>query len=360
MSVISKSFASSSLENGPDDLFYFTDDSAILSYSTSVFSYTMWDRITFNIYGEFPDFEQQPATYGELLNSSAGESTISNYSVAAASGYEDEPEGTLLLEEIISTPTTLAAISVPNSYQYLADYYSGDDTFIASKSASVGIDDKIFGFAGNDTFYTYGTGERYDKVYGGDGIDTSVYESPRSNYDVFKAPNNVYNVLTDSRDLEGYTVVDLVGDDSGDQLVDVERLRFTDTNVALDFDRGENGYRAASLITSMFGSEFIEIYFAPALNLIDQGMNETEIAQLVIDLGMISVSSSPNFVAAIYENVVGVSPDPLTQALYASQIDNGDLTHAGLVAIGAGVPLIESQILELGVWRESGFEYLSF
>jgi len=114
------------------------------------------------------------------------------------------------------------------------------------------------------------------------------------------------------------------------------------------------------MITTLFGADLIPTYFAPAVGLIDDGMSEIAIAQLVIDLGLIESSSNQSFVAEIYENVVGQSPDPLTLALYTSQLDKGELTQAGLVAIGASVPLIEAQITDLSSWRESGLEYLGF
>jgi len=362
VSVVSTAYLSEVFRNGPDDQLYFTNDTEIISSSTSNIKYLWGDGAYYiNYFGSFSLPNQSLSTYGDLLEFGGSTSSISRYTITAGPSHpEGVAEGMLLLKETLSAPISLSDVSQPANYQFVTDYYSGDDTFIASKAEGIAADDIIFGFGGNDTFYTYGTGERYDKVYAGDGIDTAVYEAPRSNFDIFRAPNNIYNVLTDARDLEGFSVVDRVGNESGDQLVDVERLRFTNTNVALDFGREQNSYKAAAMITTLFGADLIPTYFGPAVGLIDDGMSEIAIAQLVIDLGLIESSSNQSFVAEIYENVVGQSPDPLTLALYTSQLDKGELTQAGLVAIGASVPLIEAQITDLSSWRESGLEYLGF
>lgn len=140
----------------------------------------------------------------------------------------------------------------------------------------------------------------------------------------------------------------------------IERLEFTDKKVAVDFERGENSFKAAALITTMFGSDLIPTYFAPAVDLIDQGSSIDQIAQLAIDLGLVDASSNENFFANVYENVVGVEADPSTQALYVSQLDSGELSQAELVVIGANASIIEAQMSELATWRESGLDYLDF
>ena len=48
-------------------------------------------------------------------------------------------------------------------------------------------------------------------------------------------------------------------------------------------------------------------------------------------------------VSKVYlSEVFSNGPDPLTLAPYNSQLDNGELTQAGLVAIGVSVPLMEA------------------
>ena len=160
---------------------------------------------------------------------------------------------------------------------------------------------------------------------------------------------------------EEYLTIPVTGS-SGQTIyvTNVERLELTNTRVALDFEQGQNGFKAAALITTMFGAELIPTYFSPAVSLVDQGSTEEQIAQLVIDLGLLDTSSNETFFSEIYQNVLGVEPDALTRALYVNQLDSGQLSHAGLVVIGSNASIIEAQMSELTTWREVGLEYLGF
>lgn len=243
--------------------------------------------------------------------------------------------------------------------------WGGDDVFIGDRTNAQG--DSIYGYGGNDRFVMTYSDQYTEKFRGGDGVDTAVFESA-SEYWNIRPTDSAWNTFTQQGDLVGYNVSDsrFEGTDTyGEfghvmQIVEVERLEFTDKKVALDFEQGENSFKAAALITTMFGSDLIPTYFAPAVNLVDQGSTVAQIAQLVIDLGLVDASSNQQFFSNIYENVIGVEADPLTQALYVSQLDSGELSQAGLVAIGANASIIESQMSELATWRESGLDYLGF
>lgn len=243
----------------------------------------------------------------------------------------------------------------------LSEEWSGNDRFIGDRDNP--SSDDVRGYGGNDIFYmTYGFGE-YERFDGDEGVDTVIFESSSSHWDI--SPVNLrFNVQTQTA-LTGYLVEDVrytSSDMYGEnghilEIVDVERLQFTDQTVALDFDRGQNGHQAVSLITTVFGSEWITSYFESAVDLLDEGLTANEIAQLVIDLGLVDTGSNERFVAAIYENVVGRTPDSLTQALYSDQLSTGELTHADLIAIGSQSPLVELQIPDLSQWQQHGLGY---
>lgn len=243
--------------------------------------------------------------------------------------------------------------------------WAGDDVFIGDRTNAQR--DSIFGYGGNDRFVMTYSDSNPEQFRGGDGIDTAILESASEHWEI-SSVDQMFNELTEQNDLSGYEVTDTRFVDTDDygqnghtlQISEVERLEFTDKKVALDFEQGENSFKAAALITSMFGSDLIPTYFAPAVDLVDQGSSVAQIAQLVIDLGLVDASSNQQFFSSIYENVVGVEADPLTQALYVSQLDSGELSQAGLVAIGANASIIESQMSELATWRESGLDYLGF
>jgi len=203
--------------------------------------------------------------------------------------------------------------------------------------------DSLYGGLGNDRLYG---GYDDDYLDGGDGLDTVWYDAALSVYRL--------EILDDR-----FVITDTAGEDGEDTLISIERLQFTDTSVALDFAKGQSGYNSATLIGTAFGAEYIDDYFAIGLSFFDANKSAAEIAQLIADNRLIERivgDSNEAWVAHVYENVVGVSPDDAALALYAGYLDNGDFTKAELLALAQGVASIEQQVDIVGL-QSSGLEY---
>lgn len=249
--------------------------------------------------------------------------------------------------------------------------YAGDDLFLPHSGSAEA--DGINGYAGNDVYKGYGddnpgakttTYQGSDFFDGGAGTDTAVYQGKASEYRILEN-TNIWDRMSESSPqfTSGYRVVDSVtGRDGTDDLVGVERLRFTDKTVALDFEAGQNGYKAAMFVGAAFGADYLDDYFAPAVGLIDSGMSVGQLSQLVIDLGLMDTlagKTNREFVDHVYENVVGVAPDALSEALYVNYLDRGVFTKASLLELAAGVPLLENQIDLVGL-QANGLDYVPF
>ena len=145
-------------------------------------------------------------------------------------------------ETVYSTGVSLAYLIYEEADPALEEMqiiYSEDDVFIGSTETTSDSTDSDYcvGFAGDDTFYGNAGGATvWDTFLGGAGLDTAVYRGAKSNYTISVATSSIWNHLTSNSDLSGYTVVDATSLDSQQQLVDVERLQFTDLNLALDTD----------------------------------------------------------------------------------------------------------------------------
>ncbi|WP_322993517.1 hypothetical protein [Limnohabitans sp.] len=240
--------------------------------------------------------------------------------------------------------------------------YSGNDTFIGFKSGkSTAASDVVDGFGGNDIFYGNGIGEASDIFYGGSGRDTSVYRGKKANYTI--APATVWDEYTQKSNLPGLKVTDKVGIDGSQYLHAVERLQFTDGTLAFDFQPGENGYKAAMLIGAAFGAQSVGTFFAPAVQLFDQGKTTAEMAQLVVDLKLIenTIGNTSNkaFVVEVYENVVGMKPDIFSEAIYINYLDTGAMSKAQLLTMAASAGLLETQINLTGL-QTTGVFYSGF
>ena len=209
--------------------------------------------------------------------------------------------------------------------------------------------------------YGNGSGKSDDIFYGGSGTDTSVYRGKLSNYTI--TAGAVWNDYTKQSDLQGFTVTDKTGLDGRQQLNGVERLQFTDGTLALDFNRGDNGYKAAMLIGAAFGKDKVTAFFAPGIQLFDSGMTTDAVAALITDLKLVenAIGSTSNkaFVDAVYKNVMGVVPDALSEALYTRYLDSGAMSKTQLLTLAANLGALENQINLTGL-QTSGVLYSVF
>lgn len=288
-------------------------------------------NVSFLLQGSFPD---NPSSFSNLgaLASQAG---------LSVTGYQLTVDGIQFSAASLnpSVSLSLALSSLDNTNRKnIEAYYSGNDVFIGSKANlnGTGDDDGVNGYAGNDTFTGYttsGSGSNTDKFYGGDGIDTLVLQGPRAEYSVSQILSDVF--MPDSLNGFGRIITDSVaGRDGKKSERYVERLQFSDKNVALDTD----GHALQTL-------EFIGVV-APSLqsnlairgvilNLFDQP-NQTmqSLCKAALDLNLISHATNTDLAKAVYGNVTngGIAPQSTTDALVSYINANGQANFMAAVA----------------------------
>lgn len=226
-----------------------------------------------------------------------------------------------------------------SSHAYSLDLLSGNDSFIASSTAN--INDKVQALGGNDSFTGYGdqagnNNSNGDEFYGGDGIDTAVYRGALSQYSV--QDSYVSDLRDQSYDmLLGKTVADHVGNRDGfDKLVDVERLHFSDTNVAFDTDVWDNAGSAYRLYTAAFDREPDEVGLGYWIEQLDNGASLQAAASGFIHSAEFASlyganASDTTFVTKLYNNVLDRDPDQGGLNYWLSQLDNGMSRESALI-----------------------------
>jgi hypothetical protein len=213
----------------------------------------------------------------------------------------------------------------------------------ASETLSSPLAGVFSGLGGNDVI----SGSLYgDTIDGGSGTDTVAYAGSRTTYSVAHSGG-------------GYSVSSSV--EGGDLLLDVERIRFGDYNLALDLD-GVAG-TAAKLVGAVFGRDFLEDreIMGIAISLLDAGMSYQQLSKLAVGTGIFASlagsHSHADFVAYVYENVMGVAIGAAELALYTGLLDSGDMTQGAFALIAAESPMNQLQIDLVGL-TQSGLEYL--
>jgi serralysin len=160
-------------------------------------------------------------------------------------------------------------------------------------------------------------------IDGGAGIDTVFFNAGLSSYSV-------------SHTSAGVTVS---GNGQTANMVNVERLHFSDMGLALDMS-GHAG-TVAKLIAAVFGQSYLgnSQYVGIGLNLVDSGMSETAVADLAVHTALFQSlagsTSNTDFVKLVYHNVIGVDPGPSELATYVGMLDSGQQTQASLAVMAA-------------------------
>jgi serralysin len=123
-----------------------------------------------------------------------------------------------------------------------ADNLFGTDT---NNSISGGAGkDSINGMGGNDVLVG---GQGDDQIIGGLGIDTAQFSGTFASYSI--AASKSLSTVTDKR----------LNSDGSDSLSSVERLKFSDKSIAIDFDG--NAGTSAKIIGAVLGKEAVKIPF---------------------------------------------------------------------------------------------------
>lgn len=147
-----------------------------------------------------------------------------------------------------------------------------------------------------------------------------------------------------------------------DSYVGFKRLVFNDKTVALDFEKGQPSYNAAMIIGAAFGKEFINPYFAIGVSLFDNQQPMGVVCDLIVRSGLIEVAvgnSNEAWVNHVYENIVGVKPDPLSSFIYTNYLDTGVYSKSSLLELALGVSSLESQVGLVGL-ETHGLAYTPF
>ena len=186
-----------------------------------------------------------------------------------------------------------------------------------------------------------------DYFDGGLGLDTVVYSGPIERYTINKSGNR-------------YVVSEPTGSDDTDNLVNIERLQFSNGKVALDVETGNAG-EAAKLIGALLGPTYVKdkALAGIVINLLDQKYTSDTIAKLGIAtpmfLGMAGSSSNTDFVKQVFTNVVGRAPTPSESSTYVNMLDAGT-SQSALALMAAQTDLNAARINLVGLIQH-GLEF---
>lgn len=180
---------------------------------------------------------------------------------------------------------------------------------------------EIAGTAGNDTFQVGRSGLTID---GKAGIDSAVLPAVQAAYALARVGSDWQ--LTDSN---GGTT----------RLQSVERLQFTDGQLALDLD-GHAG-TVARVLAAVFGPSAVvnETFVGIGLQLADADTSPLALVQLALDARLGAGAAAAAVVDLLYTNVVGQAPSAAERQPFIDLLDSGAHSAASLGLLAAEHPL---------------------
>jgi hypothetical protein len=211
---------------------------------------------------------------------------------------------------------------------------NGDDVYITSSGSE--DSNSYFLYDGNDTLYHNHILLKYsDKFYGGNGRDTVVFDKVSTGFTI-KA-GSVWNELTQKSDLTGFTVTDKNKVINTLEVNQVERFKFSDTNVALDIAPTDNAGSVYMLYKAAFNRAPDAGGMGYWLAQKDSGKDiVTSLAQGFVGSKEFTdkYGTNPNnasYVDKLYQNVLGRAGESGGVTYWNQELDAGRITKAAVL-----------------------------
>lgn len=225
-------------------------------------------------------------------------------------------------------------------------YYGEFENASGSEKADViignSLGNSIFGAAGNDRL-TGGAGN--DSLDGGSGQDVAIFSSAINQFKIQHNSSSGVWVITDNLGYEGT-----------DTLSNIERIQFSDTNLAIDLD-GNAGI-TAKILGAVFGKNSVnnKNYVGIGLNYLDAGWTYDNLAGLALDAS--GAKTNDQIVNLLWINIFGVAPTVSQKSPYIKMLTDG-MTAGALGHFAADTSFNATNIDLIGL-VQNGIEYLPF
>ena len=198
--------------------------------------------------------------------------------------------------------------------------------------------DKVVGGLGDDVLISSG-GE--DVLEGGAGKDSVLISTPAAGSQIVRDSVSNNWIVT--------------GDSGSDTLIDVERIMFDDSSLALDVGKDEMGGQTALLLGALLGADALNnpAYVGTVIGLLDGGMSIDELVEIAIS--SLSLTSNEALVTTLWENLLGIGPTESERASVIELLDDG-LTPVELIQLAANSEVNEINIDLIGI-AQTGLVY---
>lgn len=235
--------------------------------------------------------------------------------------YETASGSINYLAQWVGANDAIPLVNVPVQYNLTTDFTQ--DVTVSDRNQST----LIRTWAGHDSFYDKNANTSAH-IDGGLGIDVAYYSGKVTQY----------KVLNNDKEFQ----VSLSGQSSDvlkDTLVNIERLHFTDTSLALDIGKGQNAGEIYRLYEAAFDRAPKPVGEGYWLNKLDNGETLVEIANeftATAEFQRVYGGSAPDYtfyVTELFQHVLGRAPKQTGLDYWSAKLVNGESYGAVLAGI---------------------------
>ena len=367
--------------------FYSPETALVTAFSANNLTVSLSDMpVTVTFVGKFT-YEGTPELYSQVTGTIFSKDVYNN-SVLTFS--ETWAEGTDVVLDA-------------SDFAYELSKLSGNDYFEGSSTTA--FNDTVQGLGGNDRFKGFGSTDSatpivssrensMDRFFGGDGVDTSVYQGKISEYSIISSKgtdqsphiwdmrvNTANTPIEDGVRTPGFYVRDNVSNrDDWDTLAEIERLEFevAEANganrVALDivgnggtaakalgFDSHGNGGKAAKIVGALWGKESVEnpTFVGIVLHYLDLGVSYEALLGLGLNALLGANKTNEAVANLLYTNLLGEAPTQDAKTELSSYMDSGAYSQAGFARAIADLELNATNINLVGL-SDTGLQYTEY
>ena len=326
--------------------FYSPETALVTAFSANNLTVSLSDMpVTVTFVGKFT-YEGTPELYSQVTGTIFSKDVYNN---SAPRFSETWAEGTDVVLDA-------------SDFAYELSKLSGNDYFEGSSTTA--FNDTVQGLGGNDRFKGFGSTESatpivssrensMDRFFGGDGVDTSVYQGKISEYSIISSKgtdqsphiwdsrvNTANTPIEDGARTPGFYVRDNVSNrDDWDTLAEIERLEFETpeangaNRIALDIDG--NAGQAYRLYKAAFNRSPDTAGLGYWIANLDEGMSLRIVSTAFIGSAefqaLYGVDTSNNkLIELLYNNVLSRDPDADGLNYWQGQLTAG-LSHSDLL-----------------------------
>lgn len=286
----------------------------------------------------------KPVNTGNDVYSLSGSIGLAVQTIFDSGGTDTLDASTLTtavrLDLNVAAPGTLSSAGQTSTGQLAASNLSLGLSTEIENAVGGSADDVLIGNA----LRNYLTGNAgNDSLDGGAGTDIAAYSGNRASFTVTQTST-------------GFAVTDNSGAIGTDTLTNIERLQFSDTNVALDVS-GSNAGTTAKILGAVFGAASVsnKTYVGIGLNYLDGGMSYADLMALALNAA--GATSSSTVVSLLWTNLFGAAPTDAEAAPYVAMLDSGSYTSGSLGVLAADTSFNTANINLTGL-AQTGVEFI--